>query len=84
MNTEAENGIAFNATRPFTKRRRSGTVDVSSRCRTVMLHPTVEGTKIGPEALYWGPRNVAKVWNASEIYITENGCSASDVLAAER
>jgi beta-glucosidase/6-phospho-beta-glucosidase/beta-galactosidase len=24
--------------------------------------------KIGPEALYWGPRNVAKVWNASDIY----------------
>ena len=29
------------------------------------------------------PRNVAKVWNASDIYITENGCSATDVPAAE-
>jgi hypothetical protein len=24
-----------------------------------------------------------KVWNASEIYITENGCSATDVPAAD-
>jgi beta-glucosidase len=39
--------------------------------------------KIGPEALYWGPRNVANVWNARDIYITENGCSATDVPAAD-
>ena len=47
--------------------------------------PTMNSTwlKIGPEALYWGPRNVAKVWNVSDIYITENGCSATDVPAAD-
>ncbi|NUO64842.1 MAG: beta-glucosidase [Gemmatimonadaceae bacterium] len=38
---------------------------------------------IGPEALYWGPRNVAKLWKAKTIYITENGCSSSDVPAAD-
>jgi beta-glucosidase len=38
--------------------------------------------KIGPEALYWGPRNVAKIWNVSNIYITENGCLATDEPAA--
>ena len=38
---------------------------------------------IGPEALYWGPRNVAKIWKTKEIYITENGCSSSDVPAAD-
>ncbi|HSB27914.1 MAG TPA: GH1 family beta-glucosidase [Pyrinomonadaceae bacterium] len=38
---------------------------------------------IGPEALYWGPRHVAKIWNAKEIYITENGCSSSDIPAAD-
>ena len=38
---------------------------------------------IGPEALYWGPRNVAKIWKVKEIYITENGCSSSDVPAAD-
>jgi beta-glucosidase len=48
-------------------------------------HPTMNSSwlKIGPEALYWGPRNVAKVWNVSDIYITENGCSATDVPAAD-
>jgi beta-glucosidase len=39
--------------------------------------------KIGPEALYWAPRNVARVWNAKDIYITENGCSATDQPAAD-
>jgi beta-glucosidase len=38
---------------------------------------------VAPEALYWGPRHVAKIWNAKEIYITENGCSSSDVPAAD-
>jgi beta-glucosidase len=48
-------------------------------------YPTMNSSwlKIGPEALYWGPRNVAKIWNASDIYITENGCSATDVPAAD-
>jgi beta-glucosidase len=34
--------------------------------------------KIGPEALYWAPRHVAKIWGVKAIYITENGSSASD------
>jgi len=38
---------------------------------------------VGPEALYWGPRHVAAIWKAKEIYITENGCSSSDVPAAD-
>ena len=37
----------------------------------------------GPEVLYWGPRHVNKIWGAKEIYITENGCSSSDVPAAD-
>jgi beta-glucosidase len=36
---------------------------------------------VGPEALYWGPRHAARIWNAKEIYVTENGCSSSDVPA---
>ena len=39
--------------------------------------------RIAPEALYFGPRNLAKVWNVKDIYITENGCSATDVPAAD-
>ena len=38
---------------------------------------------IGPEVLYWGPRHMAKIWNVPEIYITENGCSSSDVPAVD-
>jgi beta-glucosidase len=38
---------------------------------------------IGPESLYWAPRHVAKLWNAREIYITENGCGAADEPAAD-
>jgi beta-glucosidase len=38
---------------------------------------------MGPEALYWGPHHVAKIWNVKEIYITENGCSSSDIPAAD-
>ena len=37
----------------------------------------------GPEGLYWVPRNVNKLWGVKEIYITENGCSSSDVPAAD-
>ena len=38
---------------------------------------------VGPEALYWGPRHAASIWGAKEIYITENGCSSSDIPAAD-
>jgi beta-glucosidase len=38
---------------------------------------------IGPEALYWGVRNVCDLWHPKGIYITENGCSADDVLTPE-
>jgi beta-glucosidase len=36
---------------------------------------------IGPEALYWAPRQVQSIWGAKEIYITENGCAADDKVA---
>jgi beta-glucosidase len=38
---------------------------------------------VGPEALYWGPRHASKIWNVKELYITENGCSSSDIPAAD-
>ena len=33
---------------------------------------------VGPEALYWAPKLVAKIWKVKEIYITENGASSTD------
>jgi beta-glucosidase len=38
---------------------------------------------IGPEALYWAPRHLKKIWNVKEIYISENGCGAADEPAAD-
>jgi len=45
---------------------------------------TSEWELLGPEALYWGPCNVHKLWGAKEIYITENGMSSTDELTADR
>ena len=39
--------------------------------------------KFGPEGLYWAPKLAADLWNVKEIYITENGCSSSDTVAAD-
>ena len=38
---------------------------------------------IGPEALYWVPKLVSDIWKVKELYITENGCSSSDQIAAD-
>ncbi len=39
--------------------------------------------KVAPEAMYWAPRHVAKLWDVKSIYITENGASATDEPAAD-
>ncbi len=46
-------------------------------------HMFSDWLNIGPEALYWAPRLIHEVWNVNEMYITENGCSSSDTLAAD-
>jgi beta-glucosidase len=46
-------------------------------------HMNVDWLRIGPETLYWVPRLAAKVWNIDTIYISENGTSAADGLAAD-
>jgi beta-glucosidase len=38
---------------------------------------------VGPEALYWGPKLAAAVWNLPELYVTENGASSDDVAATD-
>jgi len=37
---------------------------------------------LGPEAIYWAPRHLTSLWKTKEIYITENGCAASDELSS--
>src|SRR5437588_680538 len=38
---------------------------------------------LGPEVMYWAPRQMQSLWKTKEIYITENGCAASDELSAD-
>ena len=48
-------------------------------------HPTMQADwhVLGPEAMYWAARQVQTIWGAQSIYITENGCAASDVVSAD-
>jgi beta-glucosidase len=35
---------------------------------------------VGPEVIYWAVRNVSTLWQPKELFISENGCSADDVI----
>jgi len=39
--------------------------------------------RLAPESQYWSPRLLHSLWKPKEIYITENGCAASDVVASD-
>src|SRR5262245_17091015 len=39
--------------------------------------------RLVPEVQYWAPRLLHSIWKPKEIYITENGCAASDELTAD-
>jgi beta-glucosidase len=43
-------------------------------------HMATPWLTVGPEALYWAPRHIARLWKAKAIYITENGTASADVL----
>lgn len=36
-----------------------------------------------PEVMYWAPRHMQSIWGAKSIYITENGCGATDEVAED-
>src|ERR1700686_1912950 len=46
-------------------------------------HMNSEWLRIGPETAYWVPRIAAKIWNIDTIYISENGTSSDDKIAAD-
>ena len=46
-------------------------------------HMKATWLRTAPEAMYWVPRHLAKLWNVKSIYITENGTSGSDQPAAD-
>jgi beta-glucosidase len=45
-------------------------------------HMNSDWLRIGPETAYWVPRLAAKVWDIKTIYISENGTSSEDKVAA--
>ncbi len=48
-------------------------------------HPRMGSTwhLLDPEVMYWAPRHVQALWDARSIYITENGCATTDVVAED-
>src|SRR5215510_1450706 len=46
-------------------------------------HPKMlsEWHVLDPECIYWAPHHVQSLWKAKSIFITENGCAASDVVS---
>jgi beta-glucosidase len=36
---------------------------------------------LAPEVMYWAPRQMQSLWSVKEMYITENGCAASDEMS---
>ena len=46
-------------------------------------HPKMQSSwhVFDPEVMYWGPKQMQSIWGAKSIFITENGCAASDVIA---
>ena len=51
--------------------------------QTSYPHMASDWLYIGPEVIYWAVRNVSDIWKPKALYITENGCSADDVVAAD-
>jgi len=50
---------------------------------TSFPHMNSEWLRVGPEVIYWAPRLAAKIWNIETIYISENGTSSEDRVAAD-
>ncbi|WP_018316281.1 GH1 family beta-glucosidase [Bradyrhizobium sp. WSM2793] len=50
---------------------------------TSFPHMNSEWLRIGPEVIYWAPRLAAKIWSIENIYISENGTSSEDKIAAD-
>jgi beta-glucosidase len=46
-------------------------------------HMASSWLRIAPEAMYWAPRHLTKLWDVKSIYVTENGTSAADEIAAD-
>jgi beta-glucosidase len=48
-------------------------------------HPKMQSSwhVLDPEVMYWAPRQMQSIWGARSIFVTENGCAASDTVAED-
>jgi beta-glucosidase len=48
-------------------------------------HPKMQSSwhVLDPEVMYWAPKQMESIWGAKSIFVTENGCAASDEVAAD-
>jgi beta-glucosidase len=48
-------------------------------------HPRMQSSwhVLDPEVMYWASRQMQSIWGAKSIFISENGCGASDVVAED-
>lgn len=44
---------------------------------------TLDWFTIDPDLLYWTPRFLKELWNVPEVYISENGCCATDTVSRD-
>jgi beta-glucosidase len=50
--------------------------------QTSYPHMASPWINIDPECVYWTIRNVSDLWRPAALFITENGCSADDVVTS--
>jgi beta-glucosidase len=46
-------------------------------------HTGLDWLRVGPEIAYWAPRHLSEIWRVKDVYISENGCSSDDRIAAD-
>lgn len=62
----------------FVRERSDGSGYAQMKLPASYPHMQSPWLRFAPQALYWAPRMLQKLWNVKEIYITENGTSAAD------
>lgn len=65
--------------------RAADNADGYERVHEPSSYPTMFSSwlKVGPESLYWVPKLAAEEFKIGELYITENGASSDDKVAAD-
>ena len=77
--------VGINVYRPNTYVEPSGEAPGYREIPFNASHPKMHSSwhVFDPECLYWAPRHLQSIWGAKSIFITENGCAASDVVSTD-